>query len=148
MAIAFVVVKLYNFKISRTSKKLYFGLLLGDLSWLTTPNQVRFVQKFHQWCSASQSITYVTVFDIVLKIPKMEPKNLFLGLFSEVFRPCPATSFAPHLNLLSNERSHKDTQLCHASSSLHLWFSSYKFSKVFVAMEQPWIGPFWGFFRP
>ena len=64
-----------------------------------------------------QSITYVAVFDIVLKIRKMEQNNQFFGIFSEVFRPCPPNALVPHLNLLSNERSHEDTQSCQVSSS-------------------------------
>ena len=70
------------------------------------------------------------------KFQDQESKNLFF-FFSDVFRPHPPTPFVTCPNLLSNESSHKDTQLCQLSSSQHLWFSSYKFSKVFVVMEHP-----------
>ena len=74
----------------------------------------------------------------------MGPENPFWGFFSEVFEPRPLTLLVPHSNLLSKERSHEETQPCQVSSSYQLWFSNYKFSKVFESMEQPWIGPFSG----
>ena len=74
----------------------------------------------------------------------MGPENPFWGFFSEVLEPRPLTLLVPHPNLLSKERSHEETQPCQVSSSYQLWFSNYKFSKVFESMEQPWIGPFSG----
>ena len=115
--IAFAVLKLYIFKICCTSKKGHFGLLLGGFWDITRPNRVGFVPNFHQRCSAMQSITYMTVFDIILEIPKMEPKNPFLGIFSKVFRPRPPNPFVPCPNLLSNKRPHGDTQSCQVSCS-------------------------------
>ena len=108
--ITFLVLKLYIFKSSPSSKKGHFGLLLGGFLDITRPNHVGFVPNFHQQCSAMQSITYVTVCNIILKIRKMEPKNPFLGVFSKVFQPRPPNHLAPRPNLLSNERSHGDTQ--------------------------------------
>ena len=48
MSIVFVVVKLYIFKAFRSSRKLDFWLLLGGFSRITPPNEVGFVQNFHQ----------------------------------------------------------------------------------------------------
>ena len=87
--IAFGVLKLYMSKVSCTTKKGHFGLLLDGFCYITTPNQVGFLQNFDQWCSAMQSITCVMVFDIVFKIRKMEPKNPFLGGFFDCFPATP-----------------------------------------------------------
>ena len=52
ISIAFVVVKLCVFKCFQSSRKYNFWLLLGGFSSITPPNDVVFVQKFHQGCSA------------------------------------------------------------------------------------------------
>ena len=57
-------------------KKLDFWLLLGGFSRITPPNEVRFVQNFHQWCIARQRIIYNTVFENILKIPKNSAEKL------------------------------------------------------------------------
>ena len=49
--LAFVVLKLYISKVSRTSKKGHFGLLLGGFWDITRPNHVGFVPNFYQRCS-------------------------------------------------------------------------------------------------
>ena len=108
---------LYISKVSRTCKKGHFGLLLGGFWYITTPNQVQIVPNFHQQCNAIQSIKYVMVFNIILKIRKIDPKNPFFGIFSKVFRPRPLNELMPRPNLLSNERSYEETQSCQVSSS-------------------------------
>ena len=92
--IEFVVVKLYIFKVSHTSKKGDFGLLLGGFSCITTPNQVRFPQNLHRWSSARQSITYGTGFDLLLKIRVTGPKKPIFGVFFRGFWATPSDSLS------------------------------------------------------
>ena len=87
--IAFVVLKLYILKVSGTRKKGDLWLLLGGFWYITTPNQVQFAGNFHQRCSAWQSITYVTVFDIFLKIPRNGAKKPIFWAFFKGFLATP-----------------------------------------------------------
>ena len=123
--VAFLVLKLYILKGFRSSRKLDFWLLLSGFSRITPPNEVGFVQKFHQWCIARKRITYITVFHKMLKIPKNSAQNLnFWLIFWKLFDYTLLRPFIYTPMFMPNQRSHGDVQSCQVSSLQHFWLWS------------------------
>ena len=69
-----------------------FRLLLGGFLAITAPNAVEFFWNLEQSCSTRQSITYDTVFDIVLKIPGNGAEKPIFWLFLRDFLTTPSYS--------------------------------------------------------
>ena len=146
--IAFVVLKLFIFKVSCTTKKRNLWLLLGGFWAITTSNQVRLTQNFHQWCSRTQSMTYITGFHLLMKTPSNWAKNPFFGPFRRFLgytlpRPKAGTKIFCQM---------KDLMTIHNRVKFH--FHSICGSQVINFQKFSWqwssheLGHFWGVLDP
>ena len=90
ISIAFVVPQLSRFKYFPISQIWHFWELLGSFWAITPPNEIRFFPNLEHWCRSLFYMTYMTVFDIVLKFPRKQTQKRSFGAFLGGFwaTPC------------------------------------------------------------